>query len=53
MNIRNIKYGNNELSDKKIKFWRNKWINFSLKYTPFIHRGAINISVSRIRRITN
>jgi hypothetical protein len=53
MDIRNIKYGNNKLSDKKIEFWRNEWMNFSLRYASFMHRGAIIVSILRIRRKTD
>jgi hypothetical protein len=53
MNMRNMKYGNDKLSDKKIEFWRNKWINFNSRYAPFIHRGAVTVSISRIRRKTD
>jgi hypothetical protein len=49
IDMRNIKYGDNELSDKKIEFWYNKWINFSLRYIFFMHRGAITVSVSKVR----
>jgi hypothetical protein len=48
--MRDMKYGNNELSDKKVEFWHNGWMNFSPKYAPFMHRGAVTISILRVRR---
>jgi hypothetical protein len=53
IDMRNIKYGDNELSDKKIEFWYNRWINFSLKYAFFMYRGAVTVLISRIRRKIN
>jgi hypothetical protein len=48
-----MKYGNDKLSNKKIEFWHNEWMNFSLKYTPFMHRDAVTISILRVHRKTD
>jgi hypothetical protein len=53
MNIRNEKNGNDKLFDKKYKFWHNEWINFSLRYIPFMYRGAVTVSISKICRKAN
>jgi hypothetical protein len=53
IDMRNIKYGDNKLFDKKIEFWHNRRMNFSSKYASFMHRGAVTVSISRIRRKTD
>jgi hypothetical protein len=53
IDMRDVKYGGDELFDKKVEFWHNGWMNFSLKYAPFMYRGAVTVSFSEVRRKTD